>query len=215
MFPIVLNVTIIFYFDAPIILDLANGIPFKCVHMIFWHITIILWALPCFLTGGVPGSSTFPASIFEPAISPRIPGSFFFFWSIADLQYCVNFCYTDRHCFQHYSNIAFTPLSPCGIPITGLLDLLLIYFLILTLSSIFCIFWLSRLYFGYMILTYVSPVSNLLLNLHIEFLFSLIVLFTSQIYIWYFCYSFQFSLKFYNLVFSPLKIVSRVTLKLL
>lgn len=118
----------------------------------------------------------------------------FFFWSIADLQYCVNFCYTDRHYFQHYSNIAFTPLSPCGIPITGLLDVFLIYFLILTLSSIFCIFWLSRLYFGYMILTYVSPVSNLLLNLHIEFLFSLIVLFTSQIYIWSFCYSFQFSL---------------------
>lgn len=35
MFPIVLNVTIILYFDAPIIPDLANGIPFKCVHMTF------------------------------------------------------------------------------------------------------------------------------------------------------------------------------------
>ena len=46
MFPIVLNeppsVTIIFYFDAPIIPDLANGIPFKCVHLTVCHITIIL-----------------------------------------------------------------------------------------------------------------------------------------------------------------------------
>lgn len=39
MFPMVLNeppsVTIIFYFDALIIPGLANGIPFKCVHVTF------------------------------------------------------------------------------------------------------------------------------------------------------------------------------------
>lgn len=38
-----------FYFDTPIIPDLASGSPFKLASMSFWHFPIILWVLPCFL----------------------------------------------------------------------------------------------------------------------------------------------------------------------